>query len=136
MSAFQDPEIFRSVLESLQIAVCIVDLQKKIILWSDGAERITGNPRHEVMGRPCAGRTLSQCDQNACETCGPKCPVGSAIQGAQPSEAEGYLHHKEGRRIPVHVWAVPVRDANGSIIGAFQSFMLQSVEVRCQPQER
>jgi hypothetical protein len=42
--------------------------RKKIAFWSDGAEPITGNHRHEVVGRPCAGRTLSQCDRsNPCE---------------------------------------------------------------------
>jgi len=122
MPAFQDPEIFRGVLESLQVGICVVDLQRKIIFWSDGAERITGYLRHEVVGRPCAGRTLSQCDQNACETCGHECPVGTAIQNAHPAEADGYVHHKEGHRIPVHVWAVPVRDAHGSMIGAVESF--------------
>ncbi len=100
----------------------MVDLQKKIVFWSDGAERITGHFRHEVVGRPCAGRTLLQCDQNTCEPCGSECPVGAAIQAAHPSEAECYLHHKQGHRIPVHVWAVPVRDAHGSIIAVLQSF--------------
>jgi diguanylate cyclase (GGDEF)-like protein/PAS domain S-box-containing protein len=122
MPSFQDPEICRSVLESLQTGVCVVDLQKKIIFWSDGAERITGFLRHEVVGRPCAGRTLLHCDQSNCEACSVECPVGAAIQGAHPSESEGYLHHKQGHRVPVHVWAVPVRDAHGSIIGAVESF--------------
>jgi len=122
MSAFEDPNICRSLLESLQIGVCVVDLQKKIVFWSDGAERITGNLRHEVMGRPCAGRTLSQCDRNTCETCGPECPVGAAIQGTQPSRIEGHLRHKRGHRVPVHIWAVPVRDEHGIVVGVVQSF--------------
>jgi diguanylate cyclase (GGDEF)-like protein/PAS domain S-box-containing protein len=122
MLAFHDPEICRGVLESLQVGICVVDLQRKVIFWSDGAERITGYLRHEVVGRLCAGRTLLQCDQNACATCGHECPVGAAIQSAHPAEADGYFHHKEGHRIPVHLWAVPVRDAHGSIIGAVESF--------------
>jgi diguanylate cyclase (GGDEF)-like protein/PAS domain S-box-containing protein len=122
MSAFDDPGICRSLLESLQVGVCVVDLQRKIIFWSDGAERITGNLRHEVVGRPCAGRTLLQCNQSTCESCGSECPVGAAFQGAHPSQTEGYLHHKQGHRVPVHVWAVPVRDAHGSVIGVLQSF--------------
>lgn len=122
MSAFHDPEICRSLLESLQVGVCVVDLQKRIVFWSDGAERITGFLRHEVVGRPCAGRTLLHCDQSKCETCGPECPVGAAIQTTHAGEADGYLHHKQGHRIPVHVWAVPARDAHGSIVGVLQSF--------------
>jgi PAS domain-containing protein len=50
MSAFEDPEICRRLLESLEVGVCVVDLQKRIIFWSDRAERITGNLRHEAEG--------------------------------------------------------------------------------------
>jgi PAS domain-containing protein len=38
MSPFDNTEVYRSILESLPIAVCVVDLQQKIVLWSDGAE--------------------------------------------------------------------------------------------------
>jgi PAS domain S-box-containing protein len=50
MSALEDPEICRRLLESLQVGVSVVELQKRIIFWSDGAERITGNLRHEAAG--------------------------------------------------------------------------------------
>jgi PAS domain S-box-containing protein len=122
MFAFEDPEICRRLLESLRVGVCVVDLQKRIIFWSDGAEPITGNLRHEVVGRHCTGRSLLQCDQNTCEACGSECPVGAAIEGAHPSQTEGYLHPKQGHRVPVHVWTAPVRDAHGSILGGLQSY--------------
>src|SRR3984957_9247579 len=71
--------------------------RKKIAFWSDGAEPITGNHRHEVVGRPCAGRTLSQCDRsNPCEACGSGWPAGAAIEAAKLSRIEGHLHHKRG----------------------------------------
>ena len=38
MSAFQDPEIYRDILNGLQIGVSVLDLGKKIVFWSDGAE--------------------------------------------------------------------------------------------------
>jgi hypothetical protein len=74
------PKIPRSLLDGLRVGVCVVDFQKKIDFSSHGAERITANLRHEVVGRPCAGRTLSQCDRHPCEACGSQCPVGAAIQ--------------------------------------------------------
>ena len=33
MSAFQNPEVYRTVLESLQTGVCIVDPIRRIVLW-------------------------------------------------------------------------------------------------------
>ena len=53
MSALNEPEICRNILESLPTGVCAVDMQKKIVPWSDGAERMTGHLRHEVIGHSC-----------------------------------------------------------------------------------
>jgi hypothetical protein len=43
MSAFDEFDVCRKILESLLAGVCVVDMKKKIVLWSDGAERITGD---------------------------------------------------------------------------------------------
>jgi hypothetical protein len=42
-------------------------MQKKIVFWSDGAERITGHLRHEVIGRSCVGKAVLHCQQPGCE---------------------------------------------------------------------
>ena len=53
MLDLQNAEIFRAALESLQTGVCIVDRDRKISYWNDGAERITGYLRQDVVGRFC-----------------------------------------------------------------------------------
>jgi diguanylate cyclase (GGDEF)-like protein len=40
----------------------------------------------------------------------------------RPRDANLYLRHKEGHRVPVRVRAVPVRDAEGGIVGAAEIF--------------
>jgi diguanylate cyclase (GGDEF)-like protein len=45
-----------------------------------------------------------------------------ALQDAKPVEAASFIHHKSGHRTPVHVWAIPLRDRHGSIIGVIQTF--------------
>ena len=50
MAAFEDAEICRDMLENVPVALCVVDLQKRIVFWSSGAERVTGHLRHEVLG--------------------------------------------------------------------------------------
>jgi len=42
-------------------------MQKKIVFWSDGAERITGHLRHEVIGRSSVGKAVPHCQQPGCE---------------------------------------------------------------------
>ncbi len=122
MRAIQDPEIYRNVLESMQIGVCAVDLENKIMFWNDGAERITGYLRHEVMGCSCADNIQRHCNHVKCELCPQRCPLTTAVHSARPVEASGFFQHKAGHRTPVHIWAVPIRNQHGFIIGAAQSF--------------
>ena len=122
MSSFDVSEICRSILESLPTGLCVVDVQKKIVFWSDGAERITGHLRHEVIGHSCISQPLLHCDQPGCEFCNEGCPAARAIKISHPAEALGFLHHKAGHEVPVRVRAVPVRNGHGSIIGAAETF--------------
>lgn len=121
MPAFSDPEIYRSILESLPTGLCVINLEKKIVLWSDGAERITGHLRHEVIGHSCTGETLLHCDQPDCEWCKDN-PLWRAIKTSQPAESFGFLHHKRGHDVAVYARAVPVRNDRGLIIGAIETF--------------
>jgi diguanylate cyclase (GGDEF)-like protein/PAS domain S-box-containing protein len=130
MSGFEDPEICRAILESLATGVCVVDRDKKIVFWSDGAEKITGHLRHEVAGRPCDSGDLLQCDQPDCESCNEDSPLARAIKTAQPAEALGFIHHKAGHEVPVYIRASPIRNAHGSIIGAVETFEDQQ-QTRC-----
>jgi len=122
MSSFDDLEVCRAILESLPAGLCVVDLQKKIVLWSAGAERITGHLHHDVVGHFCVSQPLLRCDQPKCEFCREDCAVALAIKTAQPADAIGFLQHKAGHEVPVHIRAVPVHDPHGSIIGAMETF--------------
>ena len=122
MSDFHDRETVSNILESLPIGLCVVDVQRKIVFWSDGAERVTGHLRHEVIGHSCVGETLLHCDQPGCEFCTEDCALARAMKTAHPTECVGFLHHKAGHEIPVRIRAVPVRNARGSIIGALETF--------------
>ncbi len=122
MPAFSDPETYRNILDGLQIGVSVLDLQKKIVFWSDGAEQITGYARIDVLGHSCAENVLLHCNQIGCEMCTGKCPIATALHAARPVEAMSFIHHKSGHRTPVHSWAIPLRDKQGSIIGLIQTF--------------
>jgi PAS domain-containing protein len=39
MLDLENPEVFRAVLESLKMGVCVVDRDRKIAIWNDGAEK-------------------------------------------------------------------------------------------------
>jgi len=122
MTDFQDPAIFRMVLSGLQSGVCLMDRSRKIFFWNDGAERITGYLRHEVVGHTCQENILKNCDENGCSLCNGSCPLKQTLHEGKTRESSMYFHHKDGHRIPVHTWSVPIRDENGVLLGVAGSF--------------
>ena len=62
MPGLGSQELYRMVLDSLPVAVCAVDREGKVILWNDGAERVTGYLRQDVLGHLCTDAFLEHAD--------------------------------------------------------------------------
>jgi PAS domain-containing protein len=80
------PEIYRDILDALQIGVGVLDSQKRIVFWSGGPELITGCARIDVVGHLCTDNILQHCNQNCCEMCAEKSPVPTALHAGKPLE--------------------------------------------------
>ncbi|MGH9738467.1 MAG: sensor domain-containing diguanylate cyclase [Candidatus Acidiferrales bacterium] len=121
MCELEDPRIYRSVLESLQIGICLVDRDQRIVFWNGGAEKITGYLRQDVVGcfcqeaPPIDDGTRRIVLSDAAET------LSTALREGKPAIGEVSLRHKAGHRIFVRVRAVPIRNAHGTVIGAAES---------------
>jgi diguanylate cyclase (GGDEF)-like protein/PAS domain S-box-containing protein len=123
MLDLQNPEIFRAALESLQTGVCVVDRERKINFWNDGAEKITGYLRQDVVGRSCGEILLTKYHERKVVFCEHSCPLVAAMQDGQARESRVYLHHKSGYAVPVNLRAVPIHDEHGHVVGAVESFV-------------
>jgi two-component system, cell cycle response regulator len=122
MPELKDPEVFRIVLDSLQTGVTVADRNGKIQFWNQGAERLTGHKRHEVVGRSCRDNILVQCNDQGCVACGATCPISRTLHEGKPQEAKMQLRHKEGHPVHVLMRLAPLRDPHGSIMGIAESF--------------
>jgi diguanylate cyclase (GGDEF)-like protein/PAS domain S-box-containing protein len=122
MSGVLNPAHCQAILEGLPNGVYVVDLDRKILFWNQGAEQITGYHGQDVVGRHCQDNLLMHCDENYTPLCGDRCPLKDTMSDGRPRDANVYLRHKEGHRVPVRVRAIPVRDAEGTIIGAAEIF--------------
>jgi diguanylate cyclase (GGDEF)-like protein/PAS domain S-box-containing protein len=136
MSAFQYPETYRHILDGLQIGVSVLDLEKKIVFWSDGAEQITGYSRIDVVGHSCRENIFLHCNEISCEMCGVKCSIRAALHDGKPVQTIGLIHHKSGQRAPARTWATPLRDKHGSIIGIIQTFEAEFAVAGPDPDDR
>ena len=122
MSELQDPEIFRTVLDCLQTGVSVADRNGKVLFWNQGAERLTGHKRHEVVGRSCRDNILVHCNDRGCLACGAICPLAQTMHDGKPQEAKMQLRHKEGHPVHVLMRIAPIRDRHGSVLGIVESF--------------
>jgi len=122
MSEFDDPEVYRAALENLQTGLYLVDQEQKILFWNDGAERVTGYLRQEVVGRFCRDNLLApDLDRRSILQDGSN-SLAPVLSDGKSITAETCLRHKAGHRVPVRIRAVPIRNKEGAIIGAAESF--------------
>jgi diguanylate cyclase (GGDEF)-like protein/PAS domain S-box-containing protein len=127
---FHGKNLQRQTLDSLFDGVYFVDTERRIIYWNAGAERISGYSRADVVGSCCADNLLRHVDADGHELCLDGCPLAATISDGIFREANVFLHHKLGHRVPVSVRTSPVRDKLGVIVGAVEIFCDNSGSVQ------
>jgi len=113
---------YKALLDNLYDGVYFMDLDRKILYWNMAAERITGYARNEVEGSHCWDNILMHVDMDGKKLCEDACPAAKTMQGGVPCEAEVFLHHKNGYRVPVRVRITPIHDESGAVIGGLEVF--------------
>jgi PAS domain S-box-containing protein len=109
-----ETQLFRSFSDAVPFGVCLVDLEGKVAYWNVAAERISGYMGQEVLGRTYRGDLLIHCANASTEV---QCPVIDVLRDGRPIEGDLFLRHKHGHRVPIHVFAFPLRDSMGQMRG-------------------
>ena len=117
-----DASLYHSILDQVDDGVYFVDREKRILLWNRSAERITGFNRSEVVGESCGNRWLCHIDASGRMLCTNGCPLQRAVDSGVPIEADAFLQHKQGHRIPVNIKTIPLRDRQNRLVGAVEVF--------------
>jgi diguanylate cyclase (GGDEF)-like protein/PAS domain S-box-containing protein len=115
-------EFYRDVLDNLFDGVYFVDRERRITFWSKTAEKMTGYEAREVVGRRCADNILVHVDGDGTNLCEGLCPLARTIEDGELREADVFLHHRKGHRMPVSIRVAPIREADGRITGAAEVF--------------
>jgi diguanylate cyclase (GGDEF)-like protein/PAS domain S-box-containing protein len=112
----------RIILEALPLGVYVVNREGKIVVWSAGAEHVTGYLRQDVLGRLREAELLEQGEsgdeirQEEAELASKSLREGSAL-ALQLS-----LRSKSGHSIPVQLQSAPLRNDLGTLLGAAKVF--------------
>ena len=115
-------ESYKKIIDNLRDGLYIIDQGRKIVFWNQAAERISGFSSAEVVGRSCSENILCHVDDSGSNLCGGNCPLAATMQQGAAHDAEIFLHHKNGHRVPVSVRITPLCDDKGKIIGGVEMF--------------
>ncbi len=118
----EDKDFYKDIIDNLYDGVYFVDRDRIITYWNNGAERITGYKSRQVVGISCSNNVLNHVTAEGVNLCKNGCPLAACMQDGQPREADVFLHPADGHRVPVLIRAAPLRDADGNITGAVETF--------------
>lgn len=111
-----------SVLDAVADGLYVVDRSRTIRYWNRTAEELTGFTADEVLGRRCRDNILNHVDDSGRSLCHGRCPLAHSIAEGTTTTSLIYLHHADGHRVPVRVRSGPLRDADGVVRGAVETF--------------
>jgi len=102
-----DGTILRDVIASVPLAIIVFDLEGRVMLWSEAAERMFGWTEAEALGRPAP--FIPDGNRDECASC-----IQAAMDG-RSSVVESRRHRRDGSTVEVRLTAAPMRDRDGSI---------------------
>lgn len=137
MSAEESGAFYRAIVESLYDAVYVVDRERRIVFWNRGAEQLTGHAACDVIGHRCADGVLNHVDADGrCLCSADVCPAEATMREDAPREAQVFLLHHEGHRVPVVTRIAPIHAEDGSVVGAVEVFADDSQRAAMAEQNR
>lgn len=113
---------YKRIIENLHDGLYFVDKERVITFWNKAAEQISGFTADEVIGRSCSDNILTHVNEEGESLCHGLCPLGATILDGKQREANIYMHHKDGHRVPVSVRVNTLLDDDGNVIGGIELF--------------
>ncbi len=131
-----EKDFYKEIIDNLYDGIYFVNRDRVITYWNKGAERITGYPADQTLGRACRDNLLNHVTTNGIQLCLNNCPLAAVMEDGSEREAEVFLHHADGHRLPVVVRATAMRDEEGNIVGAIETFSNNSSVIQARQKVR
>jgi diguanylate cyclase (GGDEF)-like protein/PAS domain S-box-containing protein len=124
------------LIDNMHDGVAFVDRELRLFAWNTGAERMTGVAAAAAQGRIWTPALLDLRNERGQRVSVEQCPVTLAVQSGVQSLTRLSIAGRSGRDVTIDLHAIPVRKADGSMLGA--TLLLQdaspekSLEQQCQ----
>ncbi|HUS46725.1 MAG TPA: sigma 54-interacting transcriptional regulator [Phycisphaerae bacterium] len=116
MASPSEQQIGDTILDSIADGVFTVDSNWQITSFNAAAERITGVPRGEAVGRRC-------CEVFRASICESACALKQTLDTGRPVVNQTvYIINAQGRRVPISISTAILRDRAGNVIGGVETF--------------
>ncbi len=107
---------FKVILSSIADGVFTVDSDRKITSFNPAAERITGVPASQAIGRQCFDVFHADC-------CEEGCLLEKTLRtGREAIDQPVNITNASGERIPISISTAVLRDDDGNVLGAVETF--------------
>ncbi len=126
-----DNRFFKVILSSIADGVFTVDKDRRVTSFNPAAERITGVPASAAVGKKC----YEVFHSNICED---NCLLERTLRtGEEAVDVPVRILNSSGRRIPISISTAVLRDDDGEVLGAVETFRdLSAIEVLRKELER
>jgi PAS domain S-box-containing protein len=119
---FDHAELYRCLLDSLPIGVYILDRERRVRFWNQGAEHLTGHLAHEAVGQDGTGHLLEPCDGEGRILSRNDCPAAATLTHGHAQQFRGFYLHKNGHRVAVRGRTRAILEHSDLIVGAIVVF--------------
>lgn len=116
MQTPKDDRFFKVILSSIADGVFTVDSERVITSFNPAAERITGVPASRAIGKRCYDVFHADC-------CEQHCLLEQTLRtGREAIDQPVNITDSAGSRIPISISTAVLRDDNGEVLGAVETF--------------
>ena len=124
----------QQLINSMHDGVIFVDVHSRILLWSKGAERLTGVSSTAATGRQFVPSLLDMCNTAGRRVRDDACPVARALNSVAQLRQRLEILGRQGEHVAIDLHAIPVLSSDGQPQGA--TVLLQDAQPEASLEEK
>jgi diguanylate cyclase (GGDEF)-like protein/PAS domain S-box-containing protein len=124
----------QQLIDSMHDGVIFVDEHKNILMWSKGAERLTGVSSSAAAGRQFTPALLDMCNAAGRRIRDEACPVTRALTSQAQLRQRLEILGRQGEHVAIDLHTIPVFCSDGELRGA--TVLLQDAQSEVSLEER